>query len=378
MAAQVKYYALNKEMDYRRGYLSHIECSGQGIHIKKGGDVYSVFISRVFDSKESQNLWHRMHLEVSEDEGVLWRLSFYAADEDYLMQDGHPVSVLEIIRSEIPVEQKKQAFAPCLKLEVTNTADILLHQVCGRYLWFMLEVYGQPETQASFSNIMVYFPKQTWLRYLPEVYDRTNVGDTFLERYLAIFQSLYDDLNRSIDEIPISLEPQTGNRQVLERLASELGIGDIRLWSEPQLRYLVSHAPEMYRKRGTKQGLSDFIQLYTGEKPFIVEQHKIEKFTDNEIQYTLLRDLYGSDPYMLTILIGEQFVPTAKEFSDLQKIIEHIKPAWMAFKLITLRPYILLDNYTYLGVNSVLSEYRPTKLDDSAMLSFATVGEVRL
>ena len=67
-------------------------------------------------------------------------------------------------------------------------------------------------------------------------------------------------------------------------------------------------------------------------------------------------------------------MPTGKEFSDLQKIIEEVKPAWMDFKIITLRPYILLDSYSYLGINSTLGQYRPAELDGFSMLSFSTAG----
>ena len=46
----------------------------------------------------------------------------------------------------------------------------------------------------------------------------------------------------------------------------------------------------------------------------------------------------------------------------------------MDFKIITLRPYILLDSYSYLGINSTLGQYRPAELDGFSMLSFSTAG----
>ena len=374
---KVKYYVLNKAIDYRRGFLDRMACTGSGIAVQDGGG-YSAFISRVYDSKEEQTIWHRMCLRRFGDEDVPFRISFYTVDDGYVMENEEAVLVTEIIKrpgQQMDIEQKKTVFADYLQFEVENTTDLLLHQVSGRYLWFVLEVYCQPGQNVAFSDIIIYFPRQTWVSYLPSLYDRSNVGDTFLDRYLALFQSLYDDLGRTIDEIPVQLDPDTADEQALGWLASWLGIRNIKIWSAEQLRYLIAHASEMYRKRGTKEGLCDFIELYTGERPFVVEQHKIENFADNEQQYILLRNLYGSDPYMSTILIRASCLPTKKEFLDLQRIIEDIKPAWMAFRMITMHPYILLDNYSYLGVNSVLGEYLPVELDGGSILSFATVGE---
>ena len=370
-----KYYVLNKEADYRRGFLEQMTCNGSGITVQGHGG-YSAFISRVYDSKEEQTIWHRMCLERIGDEDVPFRISFYTSDNDFVIDNETAVRVTEVIkRPHMDIEQKKKVFESYLQYEIMNATDLLLHQVSGRYLWFVLETYSQPGQQVEFANMIIYFPRRTWVSYLPSLYDRSNVGDTFLDRYLALFQSLYDDLGHTIHEIPVLLDPETTDEHALGWLASWLGIRNTNIWTVEQLRYLITHASEMYRRRGTKKGLCDFIELYTGESPFIVEQHTIEKFAGNEPLYMLLRNLYGSDPYTLTILVSASCLPTKKEFSDLQRIIEDVKPAWMSYRLIAMYPYILLDNYSYLGVNSVLGKYLPLGLDGDSILSFATVGE---
>lgn len=369
----MKYYVLNKESDYRRGWMEHMEYADGGIMVEETEDR-GIFISRVYDGMESGCIWHRMTVKLCGEHSVPVRFRFFASDSAYAERDGTVAAIEAVIEGGESTEEKLAAFQPYLKAEAEEAESLLLHQVKGRYMWFVAECFCLPGETSGFSDAMLYFPKQSWLEYLPDIYSRGALEDSFLERYLAIFQSLYDDLGGKIDQIPSCLDGQTADRRVLSWLAGWLGIENIKLWNEEQLRYLVNNASRLYRKRGTKEGICEFIKLYTGEEPLIAEQHHIERFADNEEQYALIGKLYGREPQVFTVLLKASCLPTGKEFADLQKIIEEIKPAWMDFRMITLRPYILLDSYSYLGINSVLGEYLPLELGGLSMLSFATVG----
>lgn len=372
---RMKYYVLNKAMDYQRGFAKNMTCDGNGIRTS-GTGTQAVFISRVFDGREAGCVWHRLKLEGLENTSVPMHLYFYASDSLVMGQGENLKEVGEIIRlpdSEMEADQKLKWFEPYLKMEADSWESLLLHQVQGRYMWFAATAYCPVGETAGFSNVCVYFPRQTWMRFLPEIYQGSDENG-FLERYLSIFQTLYDDLDERIRDIPSYLDTCSTDGETLRWLAGWLGLENLSPWNEDQLRYLICHAGKLYRKRGTRDGICEFIKLYTGEEPFIAEQHFIEKYSDNEPLYALLRNLYGNDPWVFTVLIRASCLPTGKEFSDLVRIIEEVKPAWMDFKIITLRPYILLDSYTYLGVNSVLGQYLPVELDGFSMLSFATVG----
>ena len=372
-----KYYLFNKEMDYKRGYIQNLHCCDEGLTSGAEGG-YGVFISRLLDSQEEGCIWHRLTLKLLGSHELPYRLSIYASDSPVIFNGDPPEDINALIlmpASEMDIEDKKQRFMPYRMLETENGTDVLLHQARGRYLWFMAELYGTDDSYWGIGNIMLYFPEQSWLNYLPSVYDRREAGDTFLNRYLAIFQSLYDDLSREINHIPGYLDPEATDEETLTWLAGWLGIHHVKLWSGAGLRFLVSHAGQLYGGRGTKQGIKDFVRLYTGEPPLIVEPHQLQRFAGNPQMYKLLRELYGSDPNVFLIIIRASCLPTAREFADLSRIIEDVKPAWMGFKLVTLRPYILLDSYSYLGINSVLSPYRSFELNGSSMLSFSAVSE---
>ena len=86
----------------------------------------------------------------------------------------------------------------CLQAVFKKPEDVLLHQVKGRYLWFKVILAGQKGREPEISRMQIYFPKDTWLKYLPEVYQNDVESASFLERYLAIFQSVYEDMTKRI------------------------------------------------------------------------------------------------------------------------------------------------------------------------------------
>jgi phage tail-like protein len=59
--------------------------------------------------------------------------------------------------------------------------------------------------------------------------------------------------------------------ELLPWLASWLGLALDERWPEDQRRALILAAVDLYQWRGTRRGLSEFLRLYTGLTPEIVE-----------------------------------------------------------------------------------------------------------
>lgn len=373
---RMKYYVLNKRMDYDKGFYNHMTYRDGGVWNDGNTEGQCSFISGLYDGREPGCVWHRLKLGLH-DAAVPMTLAVYASDSPYIFIDDLPVPIETIIRSEdiqMDMQHKLEIFEPYCRIKVPVSQSILLHEVSGKYMWFIVSAYCPMGETAGFDGGVVYFPKRTWMEYLPDIYSQGIEENPFLERYLSIFQTLYDDLGEKIDSCPEFLDAASADTRQLRQLADWLDIGCLEVWNEKQLRYLVANAHRLYRLRGTKEGICEFVKLYTGETPLVAEQHQIENFSGNEALYGLLRNLYGDNPGVFTILLRAACLPTEKEISDIQKIVEHIRPAWMDFKLVILRPYILLDSYSYLGINSSLSQYRPAELNGMSMLSFTVVG----
>ncbi len=65
---QLRYFVFNKKRDYESGYQNGIRMTGQGIALEEGASQNGTFISRLLDSGEDGNQWHRAVIE-SKDYG---------------------------------------------------------------------------------------------------------------------------------------------------------------------------------------------------------------------------------------------------------------------------------------------------------------------
>lgn len=375
----MNYFVFNKTSDYTRGYMEHVTAGPSGILVESGYTGRAVFLSRVMDSAVSGTIWHRMTCRDCAQDRVAARISFYTAEEPDCPCGEDSLDVREVIRSKaFSLTRKKEYLRPFLKKQVPFGPDILLHSLEGRYMWFLLEIFPQTEEEVRIGTFMIRFPAVSWIRYLPELYQKEMGNNSFLDRYLSIFQSLYDDVGDLIRKFSDWLEPGLAQPGILNWMAGWLDVEEPYIWTEEQLRYLLEHIMEFYRARGTRRGVELFVELYTGRKPFVVEWQDVALFREKGVQRELLESLYEDDPDSFTVLVQEECVPGYKEHQTLIRIIEQISPVRMELHLIVLKPYIFADGYSYLGVNSVLGRYEEAVLGQNSRLAFASVaGEER-
>ena len=372
----MKYFVFNKASDYERGYGQHVAVSAQGILVRPDFYGKAAFFSRVLDSFEAGTVWHRMLCRRFEAQHTAVQISYYTAEQLVFENQEERVDLQEIIRSEeLSLSEKKERLLPFLRCQFPFVPDILLHGMQGRYLWFLLEIYPQAEEEIRLGDFQVYFPAQSWKDYLPELYQKEMGNNSFLDRYLSVFQSLYDDLGTQIRNLTNCLDQGSAEPEYLEWLADWLNVEEPYMWTEKQLRFLLEHIMEFYGARGTRRGIELFVELYTGEKPFVIEWEEWEGFRENIGQGRLLSALYPNDPGSFTVLVREGCIPGYKEHQALLRMIERLKPVQLELQLIILKPYIFSDRYSYLGVNSVLGQYEEAVLDGSGRIAFATVAE---
>ena len=184
--------------------------------------------------------------------------------------------------------------------------------------------------------------KGRYLRYLPELYD----GDELMGRFLMLFESFWAPLETQIDGLSCYFGPGTTPARFLPWLASWLGLElDARLPEERQ-RALIRSAIWLYRRRGTKQALKEYLEIYTGGQVKIVE-HRASNFRLGS-QGTLGRGVAlgtGNQPHTFTVYLEPPPAPaTDGEAEDhrqeerlrrtAQAIIEAEKPAHTDYTLV--------------------------------------------
>jgi len=105
------------------------------------------------------------------------------------------------------------------------------------------------------------------LEYLPAFYRE----DEFMGQFLLIFESILTPIENTVNALPLFLDPKLVPESLLPWLASWLDLVLDESWPLAKRRKLVARAAELYRWRGTWRGLSEYLEIYAGVTPEIIE-----------------------------------------------------------------------------------------------------------
>lgn len=109
--------------------------------------------------------------------------------------------------------------------------------------------------------------RSNYLDYLPGIYQESE----FLGRFLLIFEHILSPIDRTVANISHFFDPDLAPVDMVPWLGSWLGVVvDARI-PEERRRELVRAAPDLYRWRGTRRGLREYLRLYTGIEPEVTE-----------------------------------------------------------------------------------------------------------
>lgn len=346
----MKYLVFNKESDYRRGYYENLIVQNGHVLLedcdaKRAGR----FFSRTLDSGEEETIWHRMKLDAWIGENMAIYVYLYATDSKIQVKQ-----VEEFWREEGELRQAASVFSHLCRLEIRNPQDILLHQVQGRFLWLGMSLWGNGTESPRIRSIQIFFPKEVWNQYLPELYQGKD--QEFLERFLGIFQSLYQDMETRIRTDTSYLDLQAADEEMLLWLADWIHVENGHLWSTGHLREYLKDGAALFEQRGTARGLLRMVELFTGEKPYLIERTA------------------GDNPHRCMLLVKEEAIADIHRYRAAERIIREGTPAGMEVKLVPLRPYLFLDQHTYLGINSRLGVYRPAVIGSEGTFDFTVLG----
>jgi phage tail-like protein len=149
--------------------------------------------------------------------------------------------------------------------------DFLPRQPPGRYLFLRLRLAGNGSATPVVHRIRLDLPRSTSLEHLPPVYRDEPRAEEFTERFLSLFDASIENLDRAIERLPALLDTAAVPESVLPWLGSFLDLSFEPSWTAERRRALIAATPQLYRQRGTKEGLAAAIRQVLDVEPVIQE-----------------------------------------------------------------------------------------------------------
>ncbi len=201
------------------------------------------------------------------------------------------------------------------------------------------------EEEIGTGTIIAVLPKGRYLKYLPSIYRE----DDLMARLVMLFESFWSPIENQITDIHYLLDPRLTPAALLPWLASWADLALDQRWSEAKQRRLLRSIVSLYRRRGTRQGLEQMLEIYTGERPMILEHraNNLTLGTSARLGPSIALG-QGNVPYTFTVTMRLPPVaaPDAPPLSDedrqrleaerqrvIESIIESEKPAHTRYTL---------------------------------------------
>ncbi|PYI55178.1 phage tail protein [Paenibacillus flagellatus] len=361
-------------LDAEQGAIALLELQSRVNASAETGLPEGWYWSGELDSAEDETEWHKIELLADIPEETQLRVSYFATDETFGVLGGRVVDYSDYFADpDVPNERKWRESAHLWSEPIVNPKDALLPNAKGRYLRLRIEWVGSDRTAPTIRRMRVFFPRQSPIVHLPSIYQEDPDGTRFLERFLALFGSFLAEMEEKIDKVSSNFDADAVAGRYLSWLGGWLALDVADGWEEHKLRTLLKRAPELYKLRGTRQGLARMLHLYTGVEPYIVEHHQLKTMQETSELRLMFQRLYGDDPYTFCVMLPPECVRTDKQRLMVERIIEDQKPAYAEGKLVVLQPWMHADMHTYLGINTVLSEPTLLTLDEQSSMPHHTV-----
>src|SRR5438094_301342 len=196
------------------------------------------------------------------------------------------------------------------------------------------------EALAESRVINVEIATRPWINYLPGIYqDADEENADFLRRFLLISAHLTSGVEEHLEFIHELFDSRITNARWLPWLASWLAMPLLEGWDEEKRREIVRRTPELYRKRGTAEGLKLALRLFADVKAEIHEGEWPYPGLVIGRSSTIGKDTVLSPPVFVsqcfTVELPEEKSAISRErLRTVQALVETEKPAHANYALV--------------------------------------------
>lgn len=201
--------------------------------------------------------------------------------------------------------------------------------------------YPEPGDELSDSRVIkVEIATRPWIQYLPGIYqDADEENADFLQRFLMISAHLTCGIEENLEFIHELFDPRITNAKWLPWLASWLAMPLLEGWDEEKRREIIQRTPELYRKRGTAEGLKLALRLFADVQAEIHEGEWPYPGLVIGKSSTIGKDTVLSPPVFIsqcfTVELPDQKAEISRErLRTVQALVETEKPAHAHYALV--------------------------------------------
>ena len=328
-------------------------------------DNRAYYITKMFDTKDDDMTYNRLFIDIDYTNSKLVTV-ITVTNETHVYINDELIELNTYLNNNLVSGQDKEEVLTALNHKrYVNTTDILLHDIVGRYVYVYIAVIPTGDCASKLNGLRLEYPKYSFNQYFPEIYQD---NETF-DKFIAIFQSLYLDLEKEVDSLPKMLDYQTTDEKSLRTLSSWLGImDDNHIFTSQQLKYIIKNIDIFQRKKGTRLAVSEIIELVTGVKPVIIEQFKWNNSTMTAAKKEMYATLYGGNVFDFCVVLDYTKLSRPPiEDKILENIVKQFTMIGTNFKLVCLQDCNYADTYCYLGMNSRLSTPEVASVDQAVL-----------
>ncbi len=342
------------------------KCCGSKGFLKKGDslklnirETRSAFlILPVIDSGETGFIWDRLVLkgEFTENTAV----SVYA-----LAWDGDKAEIeFDMNDTDERIRRKLYDMAG---LPIPRATDCLLGK-CGRYLQLGFEFSAGGTAAPVLYELALSTDGDHMTDYLPAIYRKSE----FTKRFLSVYNSMFLDLEKVIDDLSSQFDINTGNIDNLMMLSEWLCITGNR-YTDDRVRDWIRNAFNNYEKMYTREGILNSVKRFTGKDALLIEHFDVDPKAPECPDSEVYEALYGDDPYRFFILLPEDTFESRDDKEYFIRNMKNLIPAGRKMELVVLKKGIQLDWHSYLGVNSMVGDYTAVRIDENTAIQFDNV-----
>ena len=389
----------------RRITIDPAEASGAKQYVKEG-----VWIGSALDSEIYRCQWHRVELQADIPPGCKLVVSTLT-DSSGERRPGE---------SDPDWRTNFELVGPAQGAESSaRKPEFLIESQHGQCLWLRIDLFGDGYATPAVRTVRIHYPRSSYLKYLPAVYQANEESRDFLEAFLSVFQTEWEALEQRTGEMERYFDPKAVPAgPFLDWLAGWLALPLEESWTYEQKRKLLAAAPEIYPRLGTLEGIRRYVRVYlqilagndqrqiSDAFPLIVEGFRERRRLVALSKSTLGREGYGAsmwsagtvgrlqlgecsregearlvsvgDPdrdffrayaHRFQIFVPARFVKTTEQEQMIRRAIGEVKPAHTAYDLYVVGARFRVGVQSSVGLDSIIGDYpiarlAPSRLDN--------------